>query len=91
MCIDFTDLNKACPMNLFSLPKIDQLIDSTFGFAYLSFMDVFSRYNQIMMHLNDEEKIAFVIDHGLFCYKVMPFDLENVDATYQRLQFSKIR
>jgi hypothetical protein len=41
MCIDFLDLNKACPMNPFSLPKIDQLIDSTSGFAYPSFMDVF--------------------------------------------------
>ena len=31
MCVDFTDLNKACPKYYFPLPRIDQLIDSTIG------------------------------------------------------------
>jgi hypothetical protein len=75
MYIDFTDLNKACLMDPFPLPKIDQVIDSTFGFAYLSFMVAFSGYNQIKIHLNDKEKTSFIIDQGLFCYKVMSFDL----------------
>jgi hypothetical protein len=82
MCIDVTDLNKACSMDPLSLPRIDQLVDSTSGFAYLSFMDAFSSYNQIIMHPDDEEKTAFVTDQGLFCYKVMPFGLRNVGATY---------
>jgi hypothetical protein len=85
MCIDFTDLNKACLMDPFPLPRIDQLVDSTSGFAYLSFMDAFSGYNQIMMHPDDEEKIVFITDQGLFCYKVMPFVLRNTEATYQRM------
>jgi Reverse transcriptase (RNA-dependent DNA polymerase) len=85
MCINFTDLNKACPMDPFPLPRIDQLVDSTFGFTYLSLMDAFSGYNQIMMHPDDEEKIVFVTDQGLFCYKVMPFGLRNAGATYQRM------
>ena len=33
----------------------------------------------------DEEKIAFIIDHGFFCYRVMLFGLKNVGATYQLL------
>jgi hypothetical protein len=85
MCVDFTDLNKACPKDSFPLPRIDALVDSTSGYKLLSFMDAFSWYNQILMHPEDREKIAFITDRGLYCYKVMPFGLKNAGATYQRL------
>ena len=49
MCIDFTDLNKACPKDSYPLPRIDQLVDFTAGHKLLSFMDAFSGYNQIKM------------------------------------------
>ena len=52
MCVDFIDLNKACPKDSFPLPRIDQLVDSTVGHKLLNFMDALSGYNQIMM---DEE------------------------------------
>ena len=48
-------------------------------------MDAFSGYNQIRMHKDDHEKTSFVTSQGLFCYRVMPFGLKNVGATYQRL------
>ena len=48
-------------------------------------MDAFSGYYQIKMHPHDVEKTSFIIERGLYCYKVMPFDLKNVGATYQRL------
>ena len=48
-------------------------------------MDAFSGYNQIRMDEADQEKTSFVTSQGLFCYKVMPFGLKNVRATYQRL------
>ena len=48
-------------------------------------MDAFSGYNQIRMEEADQEKTSFVTSQGLFCYKVMPFGLKNVGATYQRL------
>ena len=47
--MDFTNLNKACPKDIFPLPRIDQLVDSTAEHQLLSFMDAFSRYNQIKM------------------------------------------
>lgn len=50
MCIDFTDLNKACPKDSFPLPQIDQLVDATAGHEILSFMDAYSDYNQIRMY-----------------------------------------
>jgi len=50
VCIDYSDLNKACPKDSFPLPRIDQLVDSTAGHELLSFMDAYSGYNQIMMY-----------------------------------------
>ena len=48
-------------------------------------MDAFSGYNQIQMAKEDQEKTAFIASQGLYCYKVMPFGLENAEAAYQRL------
>jgi hypothetical protein len=53
ICVDFTNLNKACPKDSFPLPRIDALVDSTSGYELLSFMDAFSGYNQILMHPQD--------------------------------------
>ena len=50
MCVDFTDLNRAYPKDNNPLPHIDQLVDSIVGHQLLSFMDAFSRYNQIKMN-----------------------------------------
>lgn len=85
MCVDLTDLNKACPKDSYPLLRIDVLVDSTTQHQLLSFMDTFSGYNQIRMHETDQEKTSFVTSQGLFCYKVMPFGLKNAGATYQRL------
>ena len=84
MCVDFTDLNRACPKDSSPLPRIDTLVDSTVRHKLLSFMDAFSRYNQIKMNEEDQERTSFVTNQGLFCYKVMPFGLKNARATYQR-------
>ena len=46
---------------------------------------LFSGYNQILMKKKDQEKTTFVINQGLYYYKVMPFGPKNVGATYQRL------
>ena len=74
--MNFTDLNKACPKDSFPLPRINQLVDFTIGHKLLTFMDAFSRYNQIKMVEEDQEKTAFVTSQGLYCYKVMPFRLK---------------
>ena len=54
-CVNFIDLNKACPKDSFSFPQINQLVDMTSGHQLLNFMDAYSRYNQIHMHVPDEE------------------------------------
>ena len=85
LCIDFTDINKACPKDSFPLPRIDLIVDATAGHELLSFMDAFSGYNQISMDPSDQEKTSFVTEQGTYCYRVMPFGLKNAGATYQRL------
>ena len=85
LCIDFTDINKACPKDSFPLPRIDLIVDATAGHELLSFMDAFSGYNQISMDPNDQEKTSFVTAQGTYCYRVMQFGLKNAGATYQRL------
>ncbi|XP_056690031.1 uncharacterized protein [Spinacia oleracea] len=85
MCVDYTDLNKACPKDSFPLPKIDRLVDSTAGHALMSFMDAYSGFHQIPLWPDDQEKTSFVTEQGLYCYKVMSFGLKNAPATFQRL------
>ena len=48
-------------------------------------MDAYSEYNQIKMHLPNEDKTSFITDRGIYCYKVMPFELKNARATFQRM------
>ena len=85
LCIDFTDINKACQKDSFPLPRIDIIMDAIAGHELLSFMDAFSGYNQISMDPDDQEKTSFVTAQGTYCYRVMPFGLKNAGATYQRL------
>jgi hypothetical protein len=84
VCVDYTSLNKHCPKDPFSLPHIDQIIDSTAGCARLSFLDAYSGYNQIKLK-KEEQKIVFITPYDVFCYQVMPFGLKNAGATYQRM------
>ncbi|GKA21799.1 reverse transcriptase domain-containing protein [Tanacetum coccineum] len=85
MCIDFKDLNKACPKDLYPLSKIDWKIESLMGFNYKYFLDAYKGYHQIQMTKKDEDKMAFHTDEGVFYYTKIPFGLKNAGATYQRL------
>lgn len=85
MCVDFTDLNKACPKDPYPLPQIDRLIEAASSFCLLNFMDAYSGYNQIQMNLADAPKMAFITYKSNYYYEVMPFGLKNSGATYQSL------
>ena len=85
VCVDFTDLNKACPKDPFPLPRIDQLVDATVGHPRMSFLDAFQVYHQIPLALDDQEKTSFVTPVENYHYKVMPFGLKNAGSTYQRM------
>jgi len=83
-CVDFRDLNDACPKHDFPLAVTELMIDATTGHEALSFMNSTAGYNQIQMALKDQDAKAFHTAKGIFCYKVMPFSLKNTGATYQR-------
>ena len=77
VCVDYTNLNEACPKDSFPLPRIDQIVDASTGYGMLSFLDAFSGYHQILMHLPDAEKTTFITPHRLYCYNVTPFRLKK--------------
>ncbi|GJS86223.1 reverse transcriptase domain-containing protein [Tanacetum coccineum] len=85
MCVDFKDLNKACPQDGYPLPEIDWKVESLCGYPFKCFLDAYKGYHQIKMAEEDEEKTAFITSQGIFCYTKMPFGLKNAGATYQRL------
>ena len=53
VCVNFTDLNNACPKGPFPMPRIDQLVDVTVGHLRMSFLDAFQGYYQIPLTLDD--------------------------------------
>ncbi|GJZ75980.1 reverse transcriptase domain-containing protein [Tanacetum coccineum] len=85
MCVDFKDLNNACPKDCYPLPEIDWKVESLCGYSFKCFLDAYKGYHQIKMAKEDEEKTAFITSQGIFCYSKMPFGLKNAGSTYQRL------
>ena len=85
VCVDFTDLNKACLKDLFPMSQIDQLVNATISHPRMSFLDAFQGYHQIPLALDDQGKTAFVTPTGNYHYKVMPFGLKNAGSTYHRI------
>mgnify|MGYP004593855387 CR=1 FL=1 len=82
-CVNYRDLNKARPKDDFPLPNIDILTHRQ-GFEKFSFIDGYRGYNQSWTAPEDAKKTAFRTPKGNFYNKVMPFELKNAGATYQR-------
>lgn len=81
--MDFRDLNEAFPKDEFSLLVTDIMIDNTCGYEHTSFMNGFSRYNQIKMFPEDERHTSFWTPSGVYYYTVMPIGVKNTRAIYQ--------
>ena len=67
------------------MPKINQLVDATYGHLRMSFLDAFWGYHQIALSAKDQEKMAFISSKANYHYTVMPFGLKNAGAIYQRM------
>jgi hypothetical protein len=85
MCIDFTDLNKACPKDEFPLPRIDSLVDAATSSKLMSLLDCYSGYHQIWMKKEDEPKTSFITPNGTYCYLRMPEGLKNAGGSFSRM------
>jgi hypothetical protein len=66
MCIDYTNLNKACPKDEYPLPQICQIVDSTTSCELLTFLDAYSDYHQISLAIDNKEKIVFITPFAIF-------------------------
>src|ERR1044071_9546641 len=62
MCVDYKDLNKACPKDYYPLPEIELKVDSLAPYRFKCFLDAYKGYHQIQMAKEDEDKTAFRTD-----------------------------
>jgi hypothetical protein len=85
MCIDFTSLNKCCPKDDFPMSRINKVVDSTAGCEIMALLDCFSRYHQIWLHKEDEEKTSLITPFDTYCYLRMPEGLKNAGPTFCRM------
>jgi hypothetical protein len=85
MCIDFTDLNKACPKDEFPLPRIDSLVDAATTSELMSLLDCYSGYHQIWMKKEDEPKASFITPSGTYRYLQMLEGLKKDGGSFSRM------
>jgi hypothetical protein len=85
ICVDFHKLNAATTKDPYPLSFTDEVLDVVIGYALYTFLDGFCGYNQLSVAKYDRYKTAFVTKWGAFVWLVMPFELKNIPATYQRV------
>ena len=84
LCVDLRNLNKVSLKYHYPLPKMDHILQRVVGASRISLLDGFSGFNQILIHLDDQDKTSFTTPWGTFKYVKMPFGLKNAGATFQR-------
>ena len=84
VCIDYRKLNAATKKDHFPLPFIDQILDKLSDQGFYCFLDGYSGYNQLAIHLDDQEKMTFTCPFGTYAFQRMPFGLCNALATFHR-------
>lgn len=84
MCIDYRRLNKVAQKDHFPLMFIDQMLECLARHSYFCYLYGYSRFFQILIHPNDQEKTTFTCPSGTFTYRRMPLGLCNAPATFQR-------
>jgi hypothetical protein len=85
MCVDFTDLNKACKKDDFPLERVDKIVDDAANSEMLSLLDMFSGYHQIRVRREHEEKTSFITPFGTFYFVRMLEGLKNTGCTFSRM------
>jgi hypothetical protein len=84
VCVDYRDINKACPKDNFPTPFVDQIVDNFAKREKFSLMDSFSGFNQINIIPVYQHKTTFIFPWDTFTYQKLPFGLKNASATFQR-------
>jgi hypothetical protein len=88
MRINYTSLNKACLKDEYPLPHICQIMDSMASCELLSFLNTYSRYHQISLAIDEEEKTTFITLFGIFYYTKMTLGLKNGGGAHIRSAYT---
>ena len=88
MCIDYRKLNAATKKDHFPLPFIDEMLERLAKHSFFCFLDGYSGYHQIPIHLHDPSKTTFTCPNGTYAYRRMSFGLCNTPASFQRCMMS---
>lgn len=85
MCINYTDINDACPKDCHPVQSIDKLVEVASGNERLSLLDAYLGYHQVRIAPKDKVKTFFYGGDETYFYVMMPFGIKNVGATYQKM------
>jgi hypothetical protein len=88
MCIVYQKLNKVTRKDHFPLPFIDIMLERLANHSFFCYLDGYSGYHQIPIHLDDQSKTAFTCPYGMFAYRRMSFGLCNALASFQRFMMA---
>ena len=91
LCVGYRRLNAVSQTDAYPMPRVDELIDRLGGAKFITTLDLSKGYRQVPLRQEDREKTAFITQHGLFQFRVMPFGLQGAPATFQRMMDSLLR
>ena len=84
-CVDYRALNEVTKKDVYTLPRVDEVLDALGNSKYRTTLDLVSGYWQTPVHEEDREKTAFITRSGLYEFNVMPFGLTGAPP---RLRYS---
>ena len=82
-CVDYRKFNQVSKFDAYTMPRVDEVLESVGSAQFISTLDLVRGYWQIPMLEQSQEKTAFTTPYGVFEFRVMPFGLHNAPATFQ--------